>query len=52
MFQFLGAWLLETEHLTIDAGHHMPNGTVLAGPVHALEDQQQRMTVRGSIEVL
>jgi hypothetical protein len=33
MFQFFGARLFETEHLTalrIDPGHHVPDGPVLA----------------------
>lgn len=41
MFQFFGARLLETEHLTalrIDPGHHVPDGPVLAGRVHSLKD--------------
>ena len=43
VLQFLGARLFETEHLAalrIDPGHDVPDGAVLAGRVHPLEDQQ------------
>src|ERR1035437_7130452 len=42
MFQFFGAGLLEAEEfasLRIDPGHDVPDGAVLAGGVHALEDE-------------
>ena len=48
MFQFLGAGLFEAEHLAalrIYAGHDVLDGAVLAGGVHRLENQQQRMAV-------
>ena len=46
--QLLGAGVLETEHLAalgIDARHHVLDGAVLAGRIHRLENQQQRVTV-------
>ena len=55
VLQFLGARLLEAEDLAalrIDAGHDVPDGAVLAGGVHALEDQQQRMAVGRVVEAL
>jgi len=55
MLQFLGAWLLETDNLAtckIDPGHHVPNGAIFSCSVHALEDQQQRMTVRSKVKLL
>ena len=55
MVEFLSARLLETEHLAalrIDARHHMANGAILACAIHALEDKQQRILVRGVVKVL
>jgi len=49
MLQIFGARLFETEHLAalrIDAGHNVPDGPVLAGRVHCLEDQQDRVAIR------
>ena len=46
--QFLRAGVLETEHLAalgIDARHHVLDGAILAGRVHRLENQQQRIPV-------
>ena len=46
VFQFFGARLLEAEHLTalrIDAGHDVPDRPVLAGRIHRLKDQQDRI---------
>ena len=43
VLQFLGAGLFEAEDLAalrIDAGHDVPDSAVLAGGVHALENQQ------------
>ena len=45
---FLGRGRLEAEDLAalrVDAGHHVPDRAVLAGGVHRLEDQQQRVGV-------
>jgi hypothetical protein len=47
--------LLEAEYLAafwIDPRHHVPDGTVLAGAVHALEDQQQRIAVGCVVKLL
>jgi hypothetical protein len=46
--QFIGRWLLETEHLAaggVDAAHDGPDRAVLAGCIHRLEHEQDRMTV-------
>ena len=48
VFQLLGARLFETENLAalrIDPGHDVPDGAVLAGSVHPLKNQQQRIAV-------
>ena len=48
MIELFCTGLLETENLAafrIDPRHHMPDGAVLAGAVHALEDEQQRILV-------
>ena len=40
--------LLEAENLAslrVDSGHNMPDDAVLAGRVHALKNQQERVTV-------
>ena len=55
MLEFLGARLFEAEDLTafrIDSGHDVPDRAVLAGPVHPLEDQQQRVPVGRVVEAL
>ena len=55
MVQFLGAGLLEAEYLAalrIDPGHDVPDGAVLAGSVHALKNQQQRMAVGRVVKAL
>ena len=55
VFQFLGARLLETENLAalrIDAGHDVPDGAVLAGSVHSLKNQQQRIAVGRIVKLL
>ena len=55
MFQFLGAWLLETENVAafrIDPRHDVPDGAVLAGRVHPLKNQQQRISVGRVVELL
>ena len=46
--QVLGAGLLEAEDLAalrVDAGHDVLDGAVLAGGVHRLKNQQQRVAV-------
>ncbi len=48
VIQLFSTGLLETENLAalrIDTGHHMLDGTVFAGGVHGLENQQYRKTV-------
>ncbi len=55
MLQLLGAGMFETENLAalrIDAGHHVLNRAVLAGRVHGLKNQQQRIAVGGIQQVL
>src|SRR5215469_12528949 len=55
MTELLGRRLLEGEDLDalrIDSGHHVFDRAVLAGRVHALEDQQQRPTVLRVEQVL
>ncbi len=55
VLELLGARVLETEDLTalwIDPRHHVRDGAVLAGRVHGLKDQQQRVLIRGVEEVL
>ena len=55
VIELFGARLLETENLAafrIDPGHDVPDGAVLAGAVHALEDQQQRIAVGCVVELL
>ena len=48
MLQLFSAGLLEAEYLAplwVDSGHNMPDGAILAGRVHALKDDQERVTV-------
>ena len=55
VFQLLGARLFETENLAalrIDPGHDVPDGAVLAGSVHPLKNQQQRIAVGRVVKVL
>ena len=55
VLQFLGARLFETENLTalrIDPGHDVPDGAVLAGGVHRLKNQQQRIAVGRVVKAL
>ena len=55
VLELLGARLLEAEDLTalrIDPGHDVPDRTVLAGRVHPLEDQQERISVGRVVEAL
>ena len=55
VFQFLGARLFETENLAalrIDPGHDVPDGAVLAGSVHPLKNQQQRIAVGRVVKAL
>ena len=50
-----GAGLFEAENLAalrIDPGHDVPDGAVLAGRVHPLKNQQQRIAVGGVVKVL
>ena len=53
--QFLSAWLLETENLAslrIDARHNVPDGPILAGPIHPLKDQKQSVLMRRIMKLL
>ena len=55
MLQFFGARLFEAENLAalrIDAGHDVPDGAVLAGGVHRLKNQQQRIAVGRVVKAL
>ena len=55
MLQFFRARLLETVNLAalwIDARHDVTNGAVLAGAVHALEDEEQGALVGGVEQAL
>ena len=55
VLQILGAGLFEAENLAalrIDAGHDVLDGAVLAGGVHRLKNQQQRITVVGVEQAL
>src|SRR5664279_2706696 len=55
MFQLFSARLFETENLAalrIDPGHDVPDGAVLAGSVHPLKNQQQRIAVGGVVKPL
>ena len=55
MLQFRGARVFEAEHLAalrIDPRHHVPDGAVLAGSVHRLKDQQQRIAVGRVVKTL
>jgi len=38
--------------LRIDPGHDVPDGAVLAGSVHPLKYQKQRIAVRGVVKLL
>ena len=51
----VGARMFEAEHLAalrIDAGHHVPDGAVLAGGVHRLKNQQHRIAVGRVVQTL
>ena len=55
VLQFGGAGVFEAEDLAalrIDARHHVPDRAVLAGGVHRLKDQQDRMAVGGVMKLL
>ena len=55
MLQFDRAGMFETEHLAalrIDARHDVLDRAVLAGRVHGLKDQQQRVPIGGVVELL
>ena len=55
VFQFVGARMLEAEHLAalrIDAGHDVPDGAVLSGRIHRLKDQQHRVAVGRVVKLL
>ena len=53
--QFFSAWLLETENLAsfrIHAGHHVLDGAVFAGSIHALKNQQHRIAIVSREQIL
>src|ERR1019366_4034720 len=55
MFQLFGTGLFETEDVAafrIDPGHDVTDGAILAGTVHTLENQQQRISVGRVVKVL
>src|ERR1019366_4531598 len=55
MIEFLGTRLFETENfaaLWIDSGHDVPDGTVLAGSIHPLKNQEQCMAVGRVVNTL
>ena len=55
MLQFFRARLLETANLAafgIDPGHDVLDGAVLAGSVHSLKNQQQRIAVGRVVKAL
>ena len=55
VLQFLGAGMFEAEDLAalrIDAGHDVLDGAVLAGGIHGLENQEQRILVVGVKQAL
>src|ERR1039457_1411674 len=55
VFQLSGAGLFETENLAalrIDPAHDVPNGAVLAGGVHPLKDQEQRIAAGRVVKLL
>ena len=55
VFQFFGTRLFKTLNLAtlrIDAGHDVPDGAILAGSVHPLKNQKQRVLVGGVVQAL
>ena len=55
MLQFFRARLLETANLAafgIDPGHDVLDGAVLAGSVHSLKNQQQRIVIGRVVKAL
>jgi hypothetical protein len=55
VLQLLGTRLFETENLAalrIDPGHDVPDGTILAGSIHPLKDQEQRVAAGGVVKAL
>ena len=55
VFQFRRARLFETEHLAtlgINAGHHVPDGSILAGGVHGLKNKQHRIAIGRVVKLL
>jgi hypothetical protein len=48
VIQLLGRGLLErvdVRPLRVDAGHHVFDDVILAGAIHTLKDQQQRVSI-------
>ena len=55
MVQFQRAGMLETGNLAalrVNAGHHVPNRTVLAGSIHCLEDQKEGVAITRILHLL
>ena len=55
VFQFFRARLFEAGNLAscrIDSGHDVTDGPVLAGRVHPLKNQQQRIAIGGVVKLL
>jgi len=55
MLQFFSARLFEAENLAafwIYSGHNVPDGAILAGRVHPLENQKQSIAVRRVVKLL
>ena len=55
MLQLFSARLFEAEYLAalrVYPGHDVPDGAILAGRIHPLKDQQQRIAVRCVVKLL
>src|SRR5580693_5681253 len=55
MLELFGARLLETDNLTasrINSGHDVPDGAVLPGGIHSLEDQEQCVPIGRIMKLL
>ena len=55
MFELFGTRLFEAEDLAafgIDSGHHVPDGTILAGRVNTLKYQEQGIVVGSVVKLL
>ena len=55
MLQFFGAGLFETENLAalgVDPRQDVPDGTILSGGIHPLENKQQRIFIGRVVKAL